>query len=108
MKSEKGLPHDPPKLPKPAEGGLGGFGGCQDAPILKNDPPASDLADDCAGALIDPDGGAYLSRGPYLAADNVRRLRAELFAMVDEQARAEGWTPRRYAETLSRAVDGPR
>ncbi|MFP6558343.1 DUF3987 domain-containing protein [Paraburkholderia sp. B3] len=70
-----------------------------------NDPRAT--SDKCAGAMIDPDGGPYLPWGPYLAEDNVRRLRAELFAMVDELARAEGWTRERHAETLGRAANGP-
>ncbi|MDH6150488.1 MULTISPECIES: hypothetical protein [Paraburkholderia] len=70
-------------------------------------PPGADVADECAGALIDPDCGAYLPWGPYLAADNVRRLRAELFAMIDELAHAEGWTRERYADTMGRAANGP-
>lgn len=37
----------------------------------------------------------------------MRRLRAELFGMVAELTRAEGWTPRRYADTLGRAANGP-
>ncbi|MBB5409471.1 hypothetical protein HDG34_003413 [Paraburkholderia sp. HC6.4b] len=70
-------------------------------------PPSADVADDCAGALIAPNGGAYLPWGPYLAAYNVRRLRGELFAMVDEVARAERWTHERYADTMRRAANGP-
>jgi len=58
-----------------------------------NDPQAG--PDVCVVALIDPDGGAYLPWGPYLATDNVRRLRAELFAMIDALAEAEAWTPER-------------
>ncbi|WP_341312603.1 hypothetical protein WN982_14160 [Paraburkholderia sp. IMGN_8] len=83
------------------------------APAAGN-PPAREAThdpqaepDDCAGALIDPDGGPYLPWGPYLAADNVRRLRAELFAMIDELAQAEGWTPERYSDTMGRARNGP-
>ncbi|WP_169740142.1 TubC N-terminal docking domain-related protein [Paraburkholderia acidipaludis] len=80
-------------------------GGNLPAGQAANDPPAA--PDDCAGALTDPDGGPYLPWGPYLAEDNVRRLRAELFAMVDELARAEGWTRERHADTMERAVNGP-
>ncbi|WP_233864003.1 hypothetical protein [Paraburkholderia adhaesiva] len=98
--------------------GSGGFGGCPGSPVLKNTSPdvaeAVEAANDpqaepdnCAGALIDPDGGPYLPWGPYLEADNVRRLRAELFAMIDALARAEAWTPARYADTMDRAANGP-
>lgn len=70
-----------------------------------NDPQA--VSEDCAGALINPDGGGHLPWGPYLAAENVRRLRAELFAMIDELAAREGWTRERYADTMDRAANGP-
>lgn len=98
--------------------GLGGFGGCPGSPVLKNESRAAnetgDAANDpqagpdvCVVALIDPDGGAYLPWGPYLATDNVRRLRAELFAMIDALAEAEAWTPERYADTMDRAANEP-
>jgi hypothetical protein len=82
-----------------------GAAGNPSAGQAANDPQAE--PGDCAGALIDPDGGAYLPWGPYLAADNVRRLRAELFGMIDELAQAEAWTPERYADTMGRAANGP-
>jgi hypothetical protein len=82
--------------------------GCANAPASTDcAPPAGAVTDDCAGALIDPDGGPYLPWGPYLEAANVRRLRGELFAMIDALARAEGWTPERYADTMGRAANGP-
>lgn len=77
-------------------------------------PAAGETADDlqigpdlCAGSVIHPDGGAYLPWGPYLAADNVRRLRAELFAMIGELAHVEAWCCELHDEIMSRAANGP-
>ncbi|MDH6150603.1 MULTISPECIES: hypothetical protein [Paraburkholderia] len=75
--------------------------------VLAHLRAAANDAVDCTGALIGPDGGAYLPWGPYLAQDNVRRLRAELFAMIADLAQAEGWTRERHADTMTRAVRGP-
>lgn len=77
----------------------------QPAGAAANDPRAE--PDDCAGALIHPDGGPFLPWGPYLAEDNVRRLRAELAAMIDALALAEGWEYERYDRIVSRARNGP-
>ncbi|WP_175579044.1 hypothetical protein [Paraburkholderia dokdonensis] len=73
--------------------------------VAANEPAYS--PDNCAGAQNDPAGGPYLPWGPYLAAENVRSLRAELAAMIDEIARAEAWPPERYADTKARAINGP-
>jgi hypothetical protein len=118
MKSETGLPSDPPKLPKLPEQGLGGFGGYPGSPALKNESRAADEMgdaandsqaepDDCAGALIDPDGGAYLPWGPYLSPADVQRMRGELFDMIDELCRREGWSNERRHDTMTRAMRGP-
>ncbi|WP_347814181.1 hypothetical protein [Paraburkholderia sp. BL10I2N1] len=34
-------------------------------------------------------------------------MRGELFAVIEELARAEGWTRERYADTMGRAANGP-
>ncbi|CAD6551438.1 hypothetical protein ACFQ3P_30225 [Paraburkholderia sabiae] len=89
----------------------GGTGGAViDEPPARqaaNDPQTQPDDDDCAGALVDPLRGPYLPWGPHLAADNVRRLRAGLFAMIAEIANAEGWPRERFNGIMSRAVRGP-
>jgi hypothetical protein len=98
--------------------GLGGFGGSPGSGFLKNESQAADETgdaandaqagqDQCAGALIDPDGGAYLPWGPYLSPADVQRMRGELFDMIDELCRREGWTDERRHDTMTRAVRGP-
>jgi hypothetical protein len=64
------------------------------------------IAADCAGALHDPDGGLYLPWGPYMSADDVRQLRAELAELIGGMADAEGWTASCRDEVLVRAVRG--
>lgn len=68
---------------------------------------AANDAADCAGALIDPDGGAYLPWGPYLSADDVRRRRAELAELIEDLADAEDWPAAYRDEVLGRAMRGP-
>ncbi|MFM0382845.1 TubC N-terminal docking domain-related protein [Paraburkholderia dipogonis] len=63
--------------------------------------------DDCAGALRDPDGGLYLPWGPYLGPDDVRRLRADLCALIECIAAREGWSRDHADDVLARAMRGP-
>ncbi|CAE6700462.1 hypothetical protein R69927_03270 [Paraburkholderia domus] len=70
-----------------------------------NDPPAA--PDGFAGALVDPDGGAYLPWGPYLSPADVQRMRGVLFDMIDELCRFEGWSDERRHDTMTRALRGP-
>ncbi|MGF6608483.1 hypothetical protein OKW45_003405 [Paraburkholderia sp. WSM4175] len=119
LKSEKSLPHEPAKPAKVPTGGLAGFAGAQGELFLKNEtvPAASEkpsfdhkterIPDYCMGALRDPVGGLFLPWGPYLTADDVRRLRAELFTAIVELADAERWTRERYNDTVARAARGP-
>jgi hypothetical protein len=67
---------------------------------------AANEAADCAGALT-PDGGAYLPWGPYLSPADVRRMRGELFDMIDERCRFEGWSSELRHDTMTRAMRGP-
>jgi hypothetical protein len=68
---------------------------------------AADDRADCTGALIDPSGGAYLPWGPYLSNKDVLAMRAELVALIEEQAARERWDTQRLNYVLSRAVRGP-
>jgi hypothetical protein len=73
-------------------------------------PDAADDADypaDCTGALIDPDGGAFLPWGPYLSPDDVRRMRAELIGQIEELSGLECWPDSYRDEVLTAAVRGP-
>jgi hypothetical protein len=79
-----------------------------------NTPPAREVAndpetasDECFGALIVPDGGAYLPWGPYLSPDDVRLMRGELAGMIEQLSTLEGWASERLADTIARAVRGP-
>lgn len=74
-------------------------------PKAANDVQAK--LDGCAGALVDPDAGAYLPWGPYLSPADVQRMRGELFDMIDELCRFEGWSLERRHDTMTRAVCGP-
>lgn len=66
------------------------------------------ISDDlCAGALIHPKGGAYLPWGPYLAPDDVHRMRTELAAMIEALANLELWADELRDDVLSRAIRAP-
>lgn len=52
---------------------------------------AANDAADSSGALLSDDGGLYLPWGPYLSANEVRRLQAELMKLIGEVADVEGW-----------------
>jgi hypothetical protein len=70
--------------------------------------PADELeGDGCAGALIDPDGGAYLPWGPYLSASDVRRMRADLAVLIEDLATLEGWPREHLDDVIGRAMRGP-
>lgn len=75
--------------------------------IAANKPEIMAFLKAGGGALIDPDGGAYLPWGPYLSADDVFRLRAELAELIEDMADAEDWTPAYRDEVLARAMRGP-
>jgi hypothetical protein len=68
---------------------------------------AASEAADCAGALIDPDGGAYLPWGPYLSSKDMLTMRDELVALIDEPAARERWDAPRLNDVMSRALRGP-
>lgn len=61
----------------------------------------------CAGALIHPKGGAYLPWGPYLAPDDVHRMRTELVQMIEALADLERWADELRDDVLSRAIRAP-
>ncbi|CAE6939097.1 hypothetical protein R69608_05135 [Paraburkholderia nemoris] len=68
----------------------------------------ADVPDDlCAGALIHPSGGAYLPSGPYLAPDDVHRMRTELVAMIEALADLECWSDDLRDDVLRRAIRAP-
>ncbi|SAL16964.1 hypothetical protein AWB71_00682 [Caballeronia peredens] len=49
------------------------------------------------GAAIDPESGApYLPWGPYLNADTLKQWQRDLFEVVEELARLEGWRDDHY------------
>jgi hypothetical protein len=69
---------------------------------------AAGVSDDlCAGALIHPKGGAYLPWGPYLAPEDVHRMRTELVAMIEALADLEWWADELRDDVLSRAIRAP-
>ena len=70
-----------------------------------NDPAS--IPADCVGALRDPDGGAYLPWGPYLSPDDVRRMRGDLVAMIEQLSTIEGWGRDHLDDVLTRAIRGP-
>ncbi|MBB5501557.1 hypothetical protein [Paraburkholderia sp. MM5384-R2] len=51
--------------------------------------------------------GVFLPWGPYLSADDVRRMRAELVGMIEELSSLEGWPQLYRDEVLTAAVRGP-
>ena len=72
------------------------------------DVSSAGVSDDlCAGALIHPRGGAYLPWGPYLAPEDVRRMRTELVAMIEGLADLEHWREELRDDVLSRAIRAP-
>ncbi len=70
-----------------------------------NDPAS--IPADCIGALQSSDGGLYLPWGPYLGPDDVRRMRAELVAMIEALCDLEQWDAGRRDDVLTRAIRGP-
>jgi hypothetical protein len=69
---------------------------------------SAEVTDDlCAGALIHPKGGAYLPWGPYLAPDDVQRMRTELVAMIEALADLERWPNDHRDDVLGRAIRAP-
>ncbi|WP_233863024.1 hypothetical protein [Paraburkholderia adhaesiva] len=59
------------------------------------------------GALRSRSGGLYLPWGPYLSADDVRRMRAELVAMLEELSTLERWPRELLDDTMARAIRAP-
>jgi hypothetical protein len=64
-------------------------------------------AANCAGALMAPDGGAYLPWGPYLSRDDLRALRCELSQKIEGLAEVECWDEQHLDDVLKRAMSGP-
>jgi hypothetical protein len=62
---------------------------------------------DTAGALLHPDGGAYLPWGPRLSAEDVRQFRAELVGLIEELSDREYWRRERLDSVRDRAMRGP-
>ncbi|MFM0136838.1 hypothetical protein [Caballeronia grimmiae] len=57
----------------------------------------SSLAADCIGAAIDSESGApFLPWDPYINVETLKRWQRELFDVVDELARLEGWPADSY------------
>ncbi|CAN7470929.1 hypothetical protein [Paraburkholderia hospita] len=108
--SEKSLPDSTAKPAKPQNGGLAGFAVCPGDHFSKIRDAANDPASipaDCIGALQSADGGLYLPWGPYLAPDDVSRMRAELVAMIETLVDMEQWDAGRRDDVLTRAIRGP-
>ncbi|MGF6974916.1 hypothetical protein QFZ94_003366 [Paraburkholderia sp. JPY465] len=62
---------------------------------------SSPLPEDCVGALIYTESGApYLPWGPYINPEKLSRWQRELFEIVDELAKLEGWKPDDYDHTV--------
>lgn len=59
------------------------------------------------GALRSRSGGLYLPWGPYLSADDVRRLRVDLAGMLEELAALEGWRRELLDDVMTRAMRAP-
>lgn len=55
---------------------------------------------DCIGALRDPDGGLYLPWGPYVNPAQLATMQRELFEVVGELAKLEGWRDDDYDHTV--------
>ena len=71
---------------------------------------ANDADDGTAGDYVgvqDHGGELFLPWGPTLTVDDVRRLRAELAAMIGELATLEGWPRSLLDEIMVRATVGP-
>jgi hypothetical protein len=62
---------------------------------------------DYAGTLIDPDGGACLRWGPYLSADDVRRMRGKLCDLIEAISTREGWQREALDDVVAPATCGP-
>ncbi|MFL9907351.1 hypothetical protein [Paraburkholderia sp. RL17-337-BIB-A] len=62
---------------------------------------------DCIGALQSADGGLYLPWGPCLSPGDVKRMRGELVALIEELADLEQWDSGRRDDVLTRAIRGP-
>ncbi|MFM0363700.1 hypothetical protein [Paraburkholderia sediminicola] len=69
---------------------------------------AAEVSDDlCAGALIHPKGGAYLPWGPYLAPDDVQRMRTDLVGMIEALGDIERWPDELRDDVLCRGIRAP-
>jgi hypothetical protein len=70
-----------------------------------NDPES--IPADCVGALLHPDGGLYLPWGPRQSSDEVRQIRGELVAIIEELCSLECWPEQHRDDVLTRATRGP-
>ncbi|MFM0053630.1 hypothetical protein [Caballeronia grimmiae] len=70
-------------------------------PCLKISGDAS-LA--CDGLPVED--GPFLPWGPYLTADDVRRMRGELRMAIDELAACEGWPRSHKSKIMAQAMNG--
>ncbi|OJA74946.1 hypothetical protein BGV67_04520 [Burkholderia ubonensis] len=59
------------------------------------------------GALIHPDGGAYLPWGPRLSAEDLRQMRVELAGLIETLADRERWPRDLLDNVMGRAMRGP-
>ncbi|MGQ7939516.1 hypothetical protein [Paraburkholderia sp. D1E] len=110
LKSGKHSCDELPKLPKPHLSTFGSFGstpGGHFPKIHAVEVAPKTVPDDCAGALLDRDGGLFLPWGPRLTAEDVRRLRDALIDLIREIARVEGWSCDLLNDVLERATCGP-
>ncbi|TCK44103.1 hypothetical protein B0G84_2454 [Paraburkholderia sp. BL8N3] len=74
-------------------------------PIFERSPKVSaDASSDCGGLPVED--GPFFPWGPYLSPDDVRQLRDELRATVDELAAREGWPLAHQDEILSLSMNG--
>jgi hypothetical protein len=60
------------------------------------DSAGEPLLDDCKGALKHPDGGLYLPWVPRITPEQLKQWQRELFEVVDELAKLEGWPDSDY------------
>lgn len=64
-------------------------------------------ADDCVGALRDPEGGLYLPWGPHYSPDELRQLRGELLDTINTLASLEHWPQNTFDLIVTSAMRGP-
>jgi hypothetical protein len=80
---------------------------CYTSDLNRSNRPREGLEDLCAGALIHPKGGAYLPWGPYLAPDDVHRMRTERVTMDEALSDLERWPDELCDDILSPAIPAP-